>query len=274
MKLARGRWSMARGGRELVWRGLLLLTMTLACAGQARAATDFLDDESYKDEEGAFEVYDPIEPFNRVMFTFNDRLFLWVLNPVATGYSQVLPADIRGSIAHFFDNLGEPIRSVNCLLQGRFRDSGRALGRFVINSTCGVFGFADPATNEFQLAPVHGTMGGTLATWGIGDGLYLVVPLFGPSTLRDFSGSLLDSMAMSSYYPWNDDTLTMSTAYGTNTVNRLSFRLGQYEELKKLSFDPYVAFRNGYFQMREKMRGSSDFFVPVTKADVFDPVTK
>lgn len=256
---------MKRGCRELLLRGGLLLALTLGCVGQAWAAVDFLDDESYRDDEDTVEVYDPLEPFNRAMFTFNDRLFLWVLNPVATGYSHVLPADIRGSISNFFNNLGEPIRSVNCLLQGRFKDSGRALGRFLINTTCGVFGFADPAAREFQIAPVHGTLGETFATWGVGDGLYLVVPFLGPSTMRDLTGTVLDSMAMSSYYPWNDDSLTMSTMYGSSTINRLSLRLGQYEELKKLSFDPYVAFRNGYFQMRDKMRGHSDFSVPVTK---------
>lgn len=256
---------MKRGCRLLLLRWGLLLALTVIGVGQAVAAADFLDDETYKDDEDTVEVYDPLEPFNRAMFTFNDRLFLWVLNPVATGYSHVLPADIRGSIGNFFNNLGEPIRSVNCLLQGRFKDSGLALGRFFINTTCGVFGFADPATKEFKIAPVHGTLGETFATWGIGDGLYLVVPFLGPSTMRDLTGTVLDSMAMSSYYPWNDDTLTMSTVYGSSTINRLSLRLGQYEELKKLSFDPYVAFRNGYFQMRDKMRGHSDFSVPVTK---------
>ena len=251
--------------RVLLVRWGLLLSLVVSCMGQALAAVDFLDDESYRDEEGTVEVYDPLEPFNRAMFTFNDRLFLWVLNPVATGYSNVLPSDIRSSIGNFFNNLGEPIRSVNCLLQGRFKDSGLALGRFLINTTCGVVGFADPASKEFQITPVHGTLGETFATWGIGDGLYLVVPFLGPSTLRDLTGTALDSLAMSSYYPWNDDTMTMSTMYGSSTVNRLSLHLGQYEELKKLSFDPYVAFRNGYFQMRDKMRGHSDFSVPVTK---------
>jgi ABC-type transporter lipoprotein component MlaA/ABC-type transporter MlaC component len=191
------------------------------------------------------------------MFTFNDKVYIWVLDPVATGYSKVLPADIRGCISNFFYNLGEPVRSVNCLLQGRVRDSGLALGRFVINSIFGVFGLADPASNEFKIAPIYANLGETMSVWGIGDGFYLVVPLIGSSTVRDFTGTVVDGMAMATYSPWNDDALTVATAQGANTVNRTSLRLGEYEELKSMSFDPYIAFRNGYFQIRSKQRDHS-----------------
>ncbi len=247
--------TMMRTCRAFVLRVGLLLVLVATWAASSPAAVDFLDDESYADNGEEMQVPDPLEPFNRAMFTFNDRLYLWVLEPVATGYSKLLPADIRGSIANFFYNLGEPVRSVNFLLQGRFKDSGLVLGRFAINSTCGIFGLADPAGQEFAIAPIRTTMGETLATWGIGDGLYLVAPLFGPSTVRDLTGTIFDGLAMSTYYPWNDDALTMATAQGANTVNRFSLHLGEYEDLKKLSFDPYVAFRNGYFQMRDKKRG-------------------
>ena len=220
-------------------------------------AADFLSDESYEDQAANLHVADPIEPFNRAVFTLNDKVYIWVLEPVATGYSKVLPADIRSCIGNFFYNLGEPVRSVNCLLQGRVRDSGLVLGRFVINSIGGVFGLADPAANEFKIAPVYANLGETLAVWGLGDGFYLVVPLIGSSTLRDFTGTVVDGMAMATYSPWNDDLLTSATAQGTNTVNRTSLRLGEYEDLKAMSFDPYVAFRNGYFQMRSKQRDHS-----------------
>lgn len=220
-------------------------------------AADFLSDEGYEDQGENLQVADPIEPFNRAVFTVNDKIYLWVLEPVATGYSKVVPADIRSCIGNFFYNLGEPVRSANCLLQGRFRDSGVTLGRFVVNTVFGVFGLADPASNEFKMAPVYASLGETLSVWGIGDGFYLVVPLLGSSTLRDFTGTVVDGAAMSTYSPWNDDFLTVATAQGTNTVNRVSLRLGEYEELKALSFDPYVAFRNGYFQIRSKQRNHS-----------------
>jgi phospholipid-binding lipoprotein MlaA len=238
--------------------GLFLGWMITAFASTTQAA-DFLSDEGYEDQAANVQVADPIEPFNRAVFTVNDKVYLWVLEPVATGYSKILPSDIRGCIGNFFYNLGEPVRSVNCLLQGRFRDGGVTLGRFAINTVFGVFGLADPASNEFKMAPVYASLGETLSVWGIGDGFYLVVPLLGSSTLRDFGGTVVDGAAMSTYTPWNDDVLTSATVQGANTVNRTSLRLGEYEKLKSLSFDPYVAIRNGYYQIRSKQRDHSKY---------------
>ncbi len=236
---------------------LLVLVLTIwGLVSPAHAKVDFLSDEVY-DEAAASRVADPIEPVNRVFFTVNDKVYLWVIEPVATGYSKVMPADIRTCISNFFYNLGEPVRSVNCLLQGRFRDAGRTLGRFALNSVFGVFGLADTAANEFHLPPVYASLGQTFSVWGIGDGLYLVVPLLGPSTLRDFTGTVGDGIAQSTYTPWNDDGLTTAGVQGGRTVNRTSLHLGEYEEIKSLSFDPYIAFRNGYFQMRSKQYNNS-----------------
>jgi len=225
---------------------------------QVVGTVDFLSDASYEQPTVDVKVADPIEPFNRAMFAVNDKFYIWMLEPVATGYSKVLPASIRECIGNFFYNLSEPVRSANCLLQGRFRDAGRTLGRFVINSIFGVFGLADPAGDEFSIAPVYASFGETLSVWGIGDGFYLVVPLVGPSTLRDFSGVVVDGVAATTYMPWNDDTLTTTTVQGIRTVNRASLHLGEYEEIKSLSFDAYVAFRNGYYQMRSKQYDHSN----------------
>lgn len=87
----------------------LLLCLSLTWAGPA-AAVDYLDDAAYEETAAEANVPDPIEPFNRAMFAFNDTLYVWVLDPVATGYSKVLPADIRGCIGNFFSNLAEPVR--------------------------------------------------------------------------------------------------------------------------------------------------------------------
>ncbi|MDD2466917.1 MAG: VacJ family lipoprotein, partial [Desulfobulbus sp.] len=168
-----------------------------------------------------------------------------------------LPGDIRGCVGNFFSNLGEPVRAANCLLQGRFRDSGLTLSRFLLNSVFGVFGLADPASHEFAIAPVSATFGGTLAVWGIGDGFYVVVPFFGPSTARDFTGLAVDTVARTTYYPWRDDNETLIFLAATEKVNFTSLHLGEYQEMKSLSFDPYIAFRNGYFQMRNKKRSQN-----------------
>ena len=242
-------------------RTLLFCILLVVLPPFSGLAADFLDDATYADKEESVEVYDPLEPVNRVIFSFNDTVYEWVLDPIATGYSKVVPSDIRGIIGNFFYNLGEPVRSANCLLQGRFKESGLAASRFFINTTCGILGLADPAKTDFGLGKVYATLGETLSVWGIGDGVYLVIPLIGPSTLRDFTGTMVDSMVMSAYYPWNDDPASMATSFGTDTVNRTSLHLGEYEEMKKLSFDPYIAFRNGYFQIRSKMRDHSEFTI-------------
>lgn len=224
--------------------------------GRPGMATDLLNDESYQSDGGS-AVADPIEPVNRAFFVFNDKFYLWVLDPVATGYSKVLPADIRGCVGNFFYNLGEPVRSVNCLLQGRFRDSGLTLSRFVLNSIFGVFGLADTASHEFSIAPIYATFGETLSVWGIGDGFYLVAPFIGPSTVRDLTGVVVDSVATTTYYPWRDDDIHPLTLTAVDRVNFASLHLGEYQELKSLSFDPYIAFRDGYFQLRNKKRNHS-----------------
>ena len=233
------------------WLSVMIFCCVLA--GTPLMAADLLDDASYQDEN-VYVVADPIEPLNRVFFVFNDKFYLWILDPVATGYSKVLPQDIRGCFGNFFYNLGEPVRAVNCLLQGRFRDSGLTLSRFVLNSIFGVFGLADTASHEFDIAPVSATFGETLAVWGIGDGFYFVIPFYGPSTARDFTGLAVDTFAKSTYYPWRDDDGTLIAFAATDRVNFTSLHLGEYQDMKSLSFDPYVAFRNGYFQMRSKKR--------------------
>jgi phospholipid-binding lipoprotein MlaA len=235
-------------------RLLVSLVLAVLVFSDVARAEDFLNDESYAEQAAAVKVYDPIEPFNRAMFTFNDKVFTWVLNPVATGYSKVLPADIRGCVGNFFYNLGEPVRAVNCLLQGRLRDSGLVVSRFFINTTGGVFGLADPASHEFKITRVKASFGQTFSVWGVGDGFYVVVPLLGSSTLRDFSGDVIEAFATTSYYPWNDDLGTSVAVFGVQDVNYLSLHLGVYEDIKSMSFDPYVAFRNAYFQSRNKMR--------------------
>ena len=236
---------------------LVLLTGLLCPAAVSRAAddeVDFLSDDFYDTEAETSEVGDPLEPFNRAMFSFNDTAYTWVINPVTEGYAEVVPSDIRGVIWNFFHNLEEPVRFINCLLQGRFADSGTVLMRFLLNTTLGVAGLGDPAERELGFNKVEASLGETLATWGIGDGFYLVVPFFGPSTLRDFTGTVVDGLGLTPYYTFTDDFGTMAGIYTGKEVNKLSFHLGEYEDLKEMSFDPYVAMRNGYFQYRKKLR--------------------
>ncbi|MCI5157739.1 MAG: hypothetical protein D3906_04735, partial [Candidatus Electrothrix sp. AUS1_2] len=112
----------------------------------ADGEVDFLDDAFYEEAPADEAVKDPFEGVNRVVFTFNDYAFTWILNPLATGYSKLLPSDIRGSIANVFYNLQEPMRVINSLLQVRFSDAGTLLTRFTLNTIGGVGGLGDPAS--------------------------------------------------------------------------------------------------------------------------------
>jgi phospholipid-binding lipoprotein MlaA len=231
-----------------------VLVLPAACPAADAGEVDFLSDDFYDSEPEALEVGDPLESFNRAMYHLNDFTYTWLFNPVAVGYSHVVPSDIRGAVGNFFYNLEEPLRFANALLQGRFSDAGTVLVRFLVNSTGGVAGLGDPAGREMGFEAVDATLGETLGVWGIGDGFYLVVPFYGPSTLRDFSGDMLEGLALAPYYYWADGWEEVTAIYLGKELNKLSLHLGEYEDMKNLSFDPYIALRNGYFQYRQRMR--------------------
>ena len=135
-------------------------------------------------------AYDPLERINRFTYRFNARFDEAVFLPVAHGYRRV-PGPVRASVHNFFQNLAEITSTVNYGLQWRFLNGARSLGRFVINSTLGIGGLFDVAT-KLRLPGEQTGFGATLATWGVHPGPYLVIPLLGPSTLRDGAGFLGD----------------------------------------------------------------------------------
>lgn len=217
---------------------------------------DLLDDE-WGDDQDQIEISDPFESINRVAFEFNDKLYFWVLKPAKEGYSAVLPEDIRTSIGNFFYNLATPVNLANTLLQGRFEDSGVILGRFVINSTIGVFGFGDVAATEFEMQPKRGDFGETLGVYGFGEGVYICWPVFGPSNVRDSIG-ILGDMQLHPYSFAGFDAQAETAARGTEFINRLSITPDVYEEIKKISLDPYVATREAYVDYRRNLILSRD----------------
>jgi phospholipid-binding lipoprotein MlaA len=139
---------------------------------------------------------------------------------------------------------------VNCILQGKGRAASAELTRFLINSTVGVLGFGNPAKRWSELSPKAEDLGQTLATYGIGDGFYIVWPILGPSTLRDSVGRVGDWFLNPVSYVHPTEAYLGIRA--TETVNETSFRIGDYESLKEAAIDPYVAFRNAYIQHRKK----------------------
>jgi phospholipid-binding lipoprotein MlaA len=213
------------------------------------------DDPLWQDDQFDYErsVADPLEPLNRLFFQFNDRMYFWVMSPVASRYAKVVPTDVRRSVANFFNNLQAPIRIVNNVLQLKPRETGIELSRFAINSTLGVAGFADPARKQFGLEPRDEDLGQTLGYWGLGDGFYIVWPFLGPSNVRDSFGRLGDSfLSPVDYLILHDPAWGLSVVAYKN-VNSTSFRVSEYERFMEMAFDPYLAMRDAYQQYRRSL---------------------
>ena len=201
-------------------------------------------------EEEAMEVADPIIYWNKAMYHFNDKLYFWVMKPVAKGYKWAVPEPARRGIDNFFHNLAFPVRLVGCLLQAKGREALGECGRFGMNTTIGILGFGNPARKHPYLNPSEEDVGQAFGRWGIGNGMYIVWPLFGPSTLRDSAGSVghyfLDPFTYISNrtIPWG--------IYAIEAVNSTSLHIGDYEALKNAAIDPYIAIRDAYIQNRQE----------------------
>ncbi|QTA79066.1 Intermembrane phospholipid transport system lipoprotein [Desulfonema limicola] len=208
--------------------------------------------EELEEEDKGSETYsvsDPLYYWNKAMFHVNDKLYFWAMKPVASGYKTITPTIVRSGIKNFFYNLGTPVRFVSCLLQGKSEAAGTELGRFMINTTFGVLGFGDLSYLDPKLTPPPDEdFGQTLGIWGIGNGIYLVWPVLGPSTLRDSIGAFSDSFLSPVTYTEPLSVSAGITAF--DQINSLSFRLGDYETLKGAALEPYEAFRNAYIQYR------------------------
>ncbi len=194
-------------------------------------------------------ISDPIEPWNRAMYQFNDKLYFWGLKPVAQGYNAVVPEPARVSINNFFKNVAMPVRLVNSLLQGKFKSAGTELARFGINTIIGFVGFFDVAKNHFDLFEQNEDLGQTLGVYGMPGMMYVVWPFLGPSTIRDTIGLAGDSFLDATNYIEPFYVPTSIHAY--DKINKQSLDLTSYEDLKKSSVEPYTALRDAYIQYRE-----------------------
>jgi len=224
---------------------------TLSIIEDDELEDDFFDE--YDDVKVPQTVADPLYYFNYAMYSFNDFLYFAALKPIATGYKAITPTQFRKGVSNFFHNLLFPLRFVNNVLQGEMMDAGTEVKIFLINSTIGILGFGQVAQNSFDLHTSDEDLGQTLGSYSIGNGFYLVLPILGPSTLRDAVGLAGDYFLRPVNYaePWE---LSLGL-YTYDSINATSFRLGDYEALKEAALDPYVAIRNAYIQNRkEKVR--------------------
>lgn len=209
----------------------------------------FLDELESEFDEKAVTVADPLSFWNRGMFHFNDKLYFWLLKPVAKGYRAVIPRVVRTGVRNFFSNIFTPIRLTSCMLQGKVKAGGTELIRFVVNSTIGIAGVTDPAKKFLKLDISDEDLGQTLGSYGIGNGFYLVWPILGPSTLRDSVGMVGDRFLSPISYVKPVEASVAIWSY--DRINETSLRIGDYESIKEAAIEPYEAFRDAYIQYRK-----------------------
>ena len=193
---------------------------------------------------------DPFQPMNRGLFWVNDRLYFDALKPLARVYGFILPEDVRVGVRHAISNLHAPIRFVNSILQLKMKKAGVVLCRFVVNSTVGIAGFLDPAT-QMGLEKVDEDAGQTLGVYGLKEVFYLDVPILGPSCVRDALGYVADTFMDPLYYLLN--AWVYAGLYALDKVNETSLTIGTYEDFKRSAIDPYIAVRNAYYQYRRQL---------------------
>jgi phospholipid-binding lipoprotein MlaA len=220
-------------------------------AWAADEISEFTVLDDMDEQEIGMEISDPLEPVNRLFFHFNDKLYFWALKPVARAYSAVLPQDFRICIRNAFHNLFFPVRFVNNVLQGKFKNAGIELSRFAINTTAGVAGFGDPAKDVFGLEIKEEDLGQTFGYWGIGNGIYFCWPIIGPSTMRDSVGLFGDSYLSPLGWVMQNDLDDGLALNAEEQVNKTSLVIGDYEAFLESSFDPYISLRDAYFQYRQ-----------------------
>ena len=211
-----------------------LISLTAACTTAPRAS----------------ETGDPFEPVNRAVFQFNTAADQAVVGPAARAYARVAPDPARRGVRNVFNNLNRPVVLANTLLQGDFERSSDVLLSFITDTTFGLGGL-------FALAEANGVaqhqedFGQTLAVWGLGEGPYIMLPLIGPSNLRDGAGRFADR------YPhpfnWNEDFSQSGEAWTLRSLNGLRLRADAetaFAALDRTAIDPYVQMRSAYRQMR------------------------
>jgi len=217
---------------------------------------DFGDE--FDDEFAEEEIFDPLSGYNRFMTVFNDKFYTYVMDPVARGYRYVVHEEVRDSVGKFFHNLLYPLRLINNLLQFKFKNAMEETGRFIVNSTVGIFGLFDPAKKYLDWEPHNEDFGQTLGFYGVGSGFHVVLPFLGPSNLRDMFSMYPDAEVSPLYYKSkraynlaNNDLESLGYV-SWEKLNYVSQHIGEYEDLKEDAVDLYPFLRNIYEQYREK----------------------
>ncbi len=195
---------------------------------------------------------DPLEPFNRTMFNFNDNVDRAIVKPVATVYRDVTPAPVRTGVTNFFGNISDVWSTVNNLLQGKGQASIESLFRVTTNTIWGVGGIFDVAS-DLKIPKHTEDFGQTMGVWGVGSGPYLVLPLLGPSSARDSVGSLVDYQG--DLVSRIDNVPARNSLTTLRLVNARANLLGAGDVLDQAALDKYSFTREIYLQRRRSLIG-------------------
>lgn len=218
---------------------------------------------------------DTLRFINEPIFKFNDIAYRYVLSPLASGYENIVPEPVDKSISNFFYNLREPLYAINHLLQGDIRSSGKSIARVLINSTVGVLGLFDAADNLVDVERNKTTFGDTLASYGVGYGTYVVLPLLGPSDLRDTASLTFNYFAHPLNYI-NDDEVATQLLLADGVQAQIPI-LAQYPNVLADVENPYEFVRNLYMQnlLRDgQTRRNEVFKTEEQKKTSLNPVLK
>ena len=241
---------------------ILLFSLNVFASASDDVKTDSDDFETTVYED---EVYDPFEGVNRAIFSFNNSADKVVLEPIAKGYKK-LPPPIQSGVGNFINNLKLPLAAVNQLLQGQGKNAMGSTGRFLVNSTIGIFGLIDVA-DDIGLNQKEEDFGQTLATWGVGDGFYIVLPLFGPSNLRDTTGMVMTMMTdpINAYAASQGEAWAIPMRTAANAIDQRSQIIDEVNALRNNSVDYYAAVRSSYYQNRKAaiMNTDDDVLTPL-----------
>ena len=191
---------------------------------------------------------DPLEGLNRGIYKFNDVADKAVFKPVAGAYKAVAPTPIQTGVSNFFANLRTLMTTINQVFQFKFNKAAESAGRFVVNSTVGIVGLFDVASKT-GIPQYKEDFGQTLGYWGLGDGPYLMLPFFGPSSIRDTGGLLVDS---SFFDPiaYVDNVPVRNSLYGSLFISTRAGYLPGSDLLDEAALDPYTFMRDAYLQRR------------------------
>jgi phospholipid-binding lipoprotein MlaA len=207
--------------------------------------------------DGPTDPNDPFESYNRSMDTFNNNVDRYVLKPVAQGYDAITPSPVQKGVGNFFSNLDDVVIIFNDLFQFKFKQLASDTGRLLVNSTVGLFGLIDWAS-DIGLEKNNEDFGQTLGYWGVPSGPYLILPFFGPSTIRDASGLVVDDFYLNPIYnevhePWIYPNRNRDTSTALTVVKGIEVRAGLLKAenvLDEAALDRYIYVREAFLQRR------------------------